>query len=90
MPISKSAKKFMRSSDKRRIRNLAVKKNMRVFTKKAYEWIKKGDLKKAKEFSVKAVQAIDKASQKKVIKKNKANRKKSQLSRDLNKIKKGS
>ena len=83
MPIKKSAKKFMKSSKKKQVRNFAVKRRMKDLIKKTGKHIKSGDLKKAKEFSRKAFQMIDKAGQKKIIKKNKVNRKKRQLSRDL-------
>jgi small subunit ribosomal protein S20 len=87
MPISKSAKKFMRSSEKRRVRNLLVKKKMKTLTKNTLDQIKEGNLKEATKYAGEAVKAIDKASQKKVIKKNKASRKKRQLFRNLKNLK---
>lgn len=90
MPITKSAKKFMKSSKKKQVRNFSIKRRMKDLTKKTREHIRNGDLEKAKEFSRKAFQMIDKAGQKKVIKKNKVNRKKRQLSRDLKQAETGS
>lgn len=79
MPIKKSAKKYMKSSSKRRAQNDRVKKTMRELVKKVRDEVKTQDWNKAQESLPAAIRAIDKASQKKVIKKNTAARKKSRL-----------
>jgi len=76
MPITKSAKKALRSSKRKRIVNLKIKKNTRlsisVFMKKKTA----GNLKKA-------VSAIDKAVKKNLMPANTANRRKSKLAKLL-------
>ncbi|MBD3300340.1 MAG: 30S ribosomal protein S20 [Candidatus Moranbacteria bacterium] len=81
MPIKKSARKYMQSSQKKEVKNKTVKDDMKKAIKKAKEVIEaeKKDLKKIKERLAKAQKIIDKAVQKKVIKKNTGARKKSQL-----------
>jgi len=78
MPITKSAKKALRSSKRKKIVNLKVKKNTRqlisVFMKKKTT----GNLKKA-------ISALDKAVKKNMLSANTANRQKSQLQKLLSK-----
>jgi len=81
MPIIKSAKKALRQSIKRRLRNIKLKeaiKNAAVKMKKA----KKEEMNK---FLSLAYKAIDKAAKSGIIKKNTAARKKSRLAKLINK-----
>ncbi len=81
MPIIKSAKKALRQSIKRRLRNIKLKeaiKNAAVKMKKA----KKEEMNK---FLSSAYKAIDKAAKSGIIKKNTAARKKSRLAKLISK-----
>lgn len=79
MPIKKSAKKYMRITAKNTLRNNIVTGTVKSAVKKTREAVNAGDLGQAKEWQKKAAKALDKATQKKVIKKNTAARKKSRL-----------
>ncbi len=75
MPNIKSAKKWVRASEKRRERNLEVKSSLKSMYKKA-------TAKGAKpELQAQASSAFDKAAVRGIIHKNKANRKKSRLAK---------
>ncbi|MBU1200191.1 30S ribosomal protein S20 [Patescibacteria group bacterium] len=78
MPIIKSAKKRVRSSARRRSRNLVTKSTYRTAVKKAAT-------DKSPESLKVAYKALDKATKKGVIPKNRAARLKSQLSRAVKK-----
>lgn len=80
MPIKKSAKKYMRQTATRTGQNKIVKGVVKSAIKKTREAVAGGDQAVAKEWLQKAQKALDKAAQKKVIKKNTAARKKSRLS----------
>ena len=84
MPITRSAKKALRVSKRKKVFNLRRKDTMN----KAVKSIKKME-KVSKEEAVKslslAYKAIDKAAKKGVIKKNAASRKKSRLAKMLKK-----
>lgn len=72
MPITKSAKKSLRSAKAKFQRNNIIRRNLEIVLKKA----------KTNSFSA-AVSAIDKAARRKVIHKNKAARIKSRLAKKL-------
>ena len=84
MANTKSAKKAVRSSEKKKIHNLNWKKRVKTAIKNLQNLIKKGttgeDL--TKSLSV-AQKVIDKASKENVMHKNKANRMKSKLSQKI-------
>jgi small subunit ribosomal protein S20 len=80
MPITKSAKKAIRGSLRKKAVNDRRKKTMKEFIKKIEKVVKK-DKNEAVSMLSGAFQAIDKAAKKGVIKKNNASRKKSRLSR---------
>ena len=79
MPIKKAAKKYMRVTAKNTLRNKVVTGVVKSAIKKTREAVSAGKLDEAKEQLKKAVKALDKAAQKKVLKKNTADRKKSRL-----------
>lgn len=83
MPHTTSAKKALRQTAKRNLRNRAEKKAIKIQIKKFLAVVKEGtpDQKMA-EFKA-AVRKIDKAATKKVIHRNLASRKKSQLAKKL-------
>jgi small subunit ribosomal protein S20 len=78
MPHTKSAEKSLRQDEKRRLRNRAVKKAIKVQVKSYLAAI--GTDRAAAEFQA-AVKKLDKAAAKRVIHPNAAARKKSQLAR---------
>ena len=80
MPIIKSAKKRVRVSAKAAARNSKTKRAMRESLKQFNAAVEGGKADKISEAQSKAVSAIDIAAKKHVIHKNKAARKKSQLS----------
>jgi small subunit ribosomal protein S20 len=75
LPNIKSAKKWVRASEKRRKRNLDVKTSLKSVFKKATADGAKPDSKQH------AISAFDKAAARGIIHKNKANRKKSRLAK---------
>lgn len=83
MPIKDSAKKYMRVTSRRTQRNKIIKGVMRSAMKKTRDAVASGDQAIAKEWFTKAQKALDKAAQKKVIKKNTAARRKSRLAKLL-------
>lgn len=80
MPITQSAKKAVRGSLRKKVFNDQRKRVMKEIIKKI-EKIAKTDKTEAVKMLSSAFQAIDKAAQKGVIKKNNAARKKSRLSK---------
>lgn len=80
MPITKSAKKAIRVTARRKAVNDRRRKEMKEVIKKV-EKTAKDDKAGAKAMLPKAYKAIDKATKGKIIKKNNAARKKSRLSR---------
>jgi small subunit ribosomal protein S20 len=80
MPIIKSAKKRVRVSAKAATRNSKIKRAMREAIKLFNTALNSGKTDKINEAQSKASSAIDVAAKKNVIHKNKAARKKSQLS----------
>ncbi|PIP17457.1 MAG: 30S ribosomal protein S20 [Parcubacteria group bacterium CG23_combo_of_CG06-09_8_20_14_all_35_9] len=87
MSIKKSAKKALRQSKKRALRNKKIKDDLKTLIKLARRAIETKEKDKAKEAVAKATRAIDRAAQKGVIKKNNAARKKSALMKKLNALK---
>jgi len=82
MPITKSAKKRVKQSEKRRIRNKGIKTKLKNIEK---EIRGEKNSKKIKELINKGYSLLDKAVTKGVIYKNKAARKKAQLSKTVKK-----
>ena len=76
MPNTLSAKKALRQDEKKRVKNLHIKRGLKIAIKSAK------NLKTEKEVLA-AVKLIDKAAQKGSIKKNNAARKKSRLWKQL-------
>jgi small subunit ribosomal protein S20 len=87
MPIQKAAFKALRQNKKRRERNLKVKNNLRHLLKQSRKSFEARDKNKAQELAKKLIVALDKAAQKKVIKKNRASRLKSRMMKKLNSLK---
>jgi len=85
MPITKSAKKALRQSIKRKIRNLAYKKKIKELVKKAKKLIQENQKEEAKKLLPLVYKALDKAAKVGIIKKNTAARKKSLITKLINK-----
>jgi len=81
MPIKKSAFKALRQDKKRAEYNKKIKSDLTALIRKVNKAIEKKDRAKAQDWLKQVIKKIDKAAQKKVIKKNTAARKKSRLSK---------
>jgi len=82
MPVTKTAKRALRSSKKKAEVNKSILKKMEIAIRLAKKTLKETDI-------TKAISLVDKAAKKKVIHKNKASRVKSTLSKLIkSKIKK--
>ena len=89
MPTTKSAKKRLKQSEARRLRNRATKTSLRTQVRKVSEAAGGGDAAKAEtEFRL-AAKKLDRAGARGVIHKNTAARQKSRLSRLLKAAKQG-
>ena len=86
MPIKKASIKDLRQSKAKAVRNKKAKENLQYLLKKSRKFIQAKD-KNAKEYVLKTIQALDKAVQKGMLKKNTAARKKSRLMKKLNLVK---
>ena len=87
MPITKSAKKSLRQSRKRRLFNLRRIKKMRSLVKQVRDLLKEKKREEALKILPQVYKAIDKAAKRGVIKKNTASRKKSRLTKAIERIK---
>lgn len=85
MPVTSSAAKALRQSKKRHIQNLRLKRNFRVVIKEFRKELGDKNFEKTKSLLPKVYQTVDKAAQRKVIKKNTASRYKARLARSLQK-----
>lgn len=83
MPNTKTAKKALRQNLKRRVRNLAKKRQIKAVSKGYKRLVESADLEGAKEQLKAAYKTLDKAAKTKVITKNKASRLKSKLAKKL-------
>lgn len=83
MPITTSAKKALRSSMRKRVYNLRRKNKLQDETKKVRKLIAAGKKDEAAKMMPQVYQAIDKAAQRGVIKKNTAARTKSRIAKAL-------
>ncbi|MFA6322911.1 MAG: 30S ribosomal protein S20 [Candidatus Buchananbacteria bacterium] len=88
MPIKKAAIKDLRQNEKRAKHNRKIVSDIDALLKNVRHAIVKKDETKAKEWLQQAMKKIDKATQKKVLKKNTAARKKSRLFKAVNALKK--
>lgn len=79
MPITASAKKALRQSRRRQVRNLKRKEAFRDALKKIKKLLAEKKVEEAKKLIPLAYKALDKAAKTNVIKKNTAARKKSRL-----------
>ena len=84
MPVSKSAQKQVRVSERRRLRNKSVSSLCKTNITKAEKLIFSGELELAQKAVVAAITSLDKAAEKGIIHPNNAARRKSRLMKKLN------
>ena len=87
MPHTKQAAKELRKAEKRGLKNKFIKSTIKNLVKDSRKAVDTKDT-QAEELIRKTIQKIDKATQKGILKKNTAARKKSRLMKRLNKSKK--
>jgi len=85
MPITKSAKKALRQNLRRKFRNLIYKNKIKNLLKEARNLVSQKKTEEAKKLLTKVYKALDKAAKAGVIKKNTASRKKSRITKLINK-----
>ena len=86
MPVTKSAKKQMRVTERKRLRNKPIRSLCKTNITKAERLIFSGELEAAQKAVVAAISSLDKAAEKGIIHPNNAARRKSRLMSKLNKI----
>lgn len=89
MPITKGAKKAVRSQDRKKVFNLRRKRRVQDVSKDIEKLISAGNTKDAEAKLSEAYKAIDKAKKMNTLKKNTASRKKSRLARMIKRAKEG-
>ena len=87
MPQIKSAKKEMRATKQRRLRNKTTRSLCKSRITKAESLIFSGELDKGKETVMEAISSLDKAAEKGIIHPSNAARRKSRLMKKLNEAK---
>lgn len=83
MANTKSAIKRIRQNQKRRIRNRTFRGRARTYVNRARQAMEAGNVEEARDTTMQAVQALDKAAEKGVLHKNNAARRKSRLMKQL-------
>jgi len=81
MPITKSAKKALRQSERRRIRNLQKKRKIKNLIKQVRSLISQKKIEEAKKLLPQIYKLLDKAAKTGLIKENTAARKKSRITK---------
>ena len=84
MPVTKSAEKQIRVSERKQARNKPIRTLCRTNINKAEKLILSGELEAAQKAVVTAISSLDNAAQKGVIHANNAARRKSRLMKKLN------
>lgn len=87
MPNLPAAKKSIRQDKKRRLRNIAVKSELKTLIKNLNDLISSNKADEAKKTLSVVMSKLDKAAKKDVIKRHNADRKKSRLSLKVAKLK---
>lgn len=86
MPKTKSAKKALRQSKRKRLHNLFHKERIKKTFKEIKKLLSEKKVEEAKNLLPTLFKFLDKAVKEKVLKKNTAARKKSQIIKTINKI----
>lgn len=84
MPNIESAKKYMRSSEKKRLRNKSTRSLCKTNITKAEKLIFSGELEAAQKAVLTAISSLDKAAEKGILHANNSARRKSRLMKKLN------
>jgi len=84
LPVTKSAKKQVRVTERRRLRNRSIRSLVKTNITKAERLIFLGELESARAAIVAAISSLDKAAEKGIIHSNNAARRKSRLMKKLN------
>jgi small subunit ribosomal protein S20 len=84
LPNTRSARKQVRVSERRRLRNKSIQSLCKTNITRAEKLIFSGELESAQEAAVAAISSLDKAAEKGVIHPNNAARRKSRLMKKLN------
>jgi small subunit ribosomal protein S20 len=79
----KSQIKRNKQNEKRRLRNRIYSGTARTFVRKARLALEEGEVEDARQATVRAVRALDKAAEKGILHKNNASRRKSRLMKQL-------
>ena len=88
MPTQKAAFRAQRKNKKNALRNKNVMENIKYLLKQDEKTSGKNNAEKTKESIEKTIQAIDRAAQKGILKKNTAARKKSRIMKKFNSLSK--
>lgn len=80
----KSSLKRIRSNERKRVRNVAVRTNIKTEVKRVEQAIEQGNYEVAKKMLSEVSSALDSASTKGIIKKNTGSRKKARLAKKIN------
>ncbi len=86
----KSAIKRNKQNEKRRLRNRYYAGRARTFVRKARTAIEDGEVEDARQATLEAISALDKAAEKGILHKNNASRRKSRLMKHLAELEKQS
>jgi len=84
LPVTKSAKKQVRVTERRRLRNRSIRSLVKTNIIKAERLIFSGEVESARAAVVAAISSLDKAAEKGIIHPNNAARRKSRLMKKLN------
>jgi len=84
MPITKSAKKALRQSLRRRVRNLKIKTNIKNLLKEVRNLVSQKKVEEAKKLLPQVYKALDKSAKSGVIKLRTVARKKSRIAKLIN------
>ena len=87
MPVTKSAEKHIRVSERKQARNKPIRTLCKTNINKAEKLILSGELEAAQKAVVTAISSLDKAAEKGVLHANNAARRKSHLMKKLNEAK---
>jgi len=83
MPITKSAKRALRKSEKRRTRNLQRMKKIKSHLKEVRNLVSQKKIEEAQKLLPQVYKILDKAAKTGLIKKNTASRKKSRIAKAI-------
>jgi len=86
LPVTKSAQKQVRVTERRRLRNKSIRSRCKTNITKAERLIFSGELESAQKAVVAAISSLDEAAEKGVIHPNNVARRKTRLMKKLNEV----